>query len=330
MVLQASRLNRCSRCQAYGHLKAQCSAPYRCGKCAEAHPTRDCTSPNKQCAACGCEHRAKNKNCPVRKAEQKKIRFPTLEPTAKTRKGGPVMVRSDVGIAGTWEGPSSVSGLATSPKDTDINNEQPRLDRCAKCQGYGHVASKCPSRLRCGKCALHHLTWKCMSTFTRCAVCNGDHMASSVICPARPSETGGPQQLQKSEMPFPPPLRTSTPDPHSQEPEIKSEPQTPSVGVVARPNRTSKKRSILAQVEELIQVVSKGSSYEMAFIKDHLETMESAIRAEGGDILTAEPRAGKRRAQEALMSGALQDRYGSPKRIKVEDAPNWTAYNWQS
>lgn len=239
------------------------------------------------------------------------------------------MVLSDAGIAGTVEGPSSVSGLATSPKDKDINNEQLRLARCAKCQGYGHVASKCPARLRCGKCALHHLTWKCMSTFTRCAVCNGDHMASSVICPARPSETGGPQQLQKSEIPFPPPLRTSTPDPHSQEPEIKSEPQSPSVGVIPRPKRTPKKRSILAQVEELIQVVSKGSSHEMAFIKDHLETMESAIRAEGGDVLAATPRAGKRRAQEALMSGALPDRCGSPKRIKVEDAPNWTPYNWQ-
>ena len=124
-------------------------------------------------------------------------------------------------------------------------------------------------------------------------------------------------------------MRTSTPGLHSQEPEIKSEPQTPSIGVVARPNRTSKKRSILAQVEELIQVVSKGCSHEMAFIKDHLETMEAAIRAEGGDILADTPSAGKRGAEEALMSGALQDRYGSPKRIKVEDAPNWTPYNWQ-
>ena len=331
MVLQASRLNRCCRCQSYGHLKAQCAAPYRCGKCAEAHPTKDCTSPNKQCAACGSGHRAKNKNCPVRKAEQKKIRVPTPEPTAETRKGGPVMVRSQVGNAAAAEGqllPPSTSGFVP-PTDTSVDDEHLRLARCGKCQGYGHVAGKCSARLRCGRCALHHPTWECKSTFTRCAVCNGDHMAGSVICPARPLEKGRFQQLQKSEMPLPPPLRTSTPDPHSQEPEVKSEPQSPPVGVVARPNKTSKKRSILAQVEELIQVVSKGSSHEMAFIKDHLETMESVIRAEGGDILAATPRAGKRRAQEALMSGALQDRYGSPKRIKVEDAPNWTPYNWQ-
>ena len=249
MLSDTSRLCRCSRCQAYGHPARRCSAPYRCGKCAEAHRTKDCTSPNRKCAACGGQHKTKNANCPVKISEREKIRFPTPEPTTENRKGGPVTVRSDVENARAVKGrilTSSTSGIATSPKGTDTDNEQLRLARCAKCQGYGHVASKCPARLRCGKCALHHLTWKCMSTFTRCAVCNGDHMASSVICPARPSETGDPQQLQKSEMPFPPPLRTSTPDPHSQEPEIKSEPQTPSIGVVARPNRTSKKRSILA------------------------------------------------------------------------------------
>lgn len=74
---------------------------------------------------------------------------------------------------------------------------------------------------------------------------------------------------------------------------------------------------MLAQVEELIEVASKGDSRVMAFIKDHLETLGSAMKAEGGDIVAATPRPGKRRAQEALMSGALQDRFGSPKRTKL-------------
>ena len=330
MVQYASKLSRCRRCQACGHTVVGCSAPYCCGICAEAHPTKDCTSPNQQCAACGGQHQAKNIKCPIRIAERKKIRFPTPEPTAENRKGGPLTVGSDADNAGAVEGrilPSSASGLVVSPKNTDIDNEQLRLARCGKCQGYGHFAGKCSARLRCGRCALHHPTWKCNSTFARCALCNGGHMASSAICPARPLEKGRSQQLRKSEIPHMPPLRTATPGPHFQEPEIKIEPQSPSFGAAARPDRTSKKRSMLAQVEELIQVVSKGSSCEMAFIKDHLETLVIAIRAEGAHLLATTPTAGKRRAQEALMSGALQDRSGSSKRVRVKDAPDSAVYN---
>lgn len=346
---------RCSRCQAYGHQFGGCSAPYCCGRCAEAHPTTDCTSPNKRCAACGGAHQAKNAKCPVRIAEQKKYQFATPEPISHDAKREPVMVRSDVEMTGTtgWPNlPPSTSALATSPKNTEIDDEQLRLTRCGKCQGYCHVAGKCSVRLRCGKCALHHFTWECSSTFARCAVCNGDHIASSAICPARPLEKARCQQLRKSEWQEPeikieprspsagavarpyrtpkkrsqqlrkserpglPLLRTPTPDHYPQEPEIKSEPQSPSPGIAVRPKRTPKKRSMLAQVGELIQVVSKGNSREMAFIKDHLETLQSAMIAQGGDIVAATPRAGKRRAQEAVMSGALQDRSGSPKRIR--------------
>ena len=329
MTRDGSRLTRCSRCQAYGHAVVRCSAPYRCGICAEAHPTKDCTSHNQQCAACGGQHRAKNVNCPVRIAERKKIRFPTPEPTAEIREAGPIRLRSDVENVGPVEErilPSSTSDLTMSPENIGIDNDELRLARCGKCQGYGHVASKCQARLRCGKCALHHFTWECSSTFTRCALCNGDHMASSAICPARPLKRGSPQQLQKPELPHMPPLRTSPPDPYAQECEIKIEPRSPSVGAVVRPNRTSKKRSRLAQVEELIQVMNKGNSREVALIKDHLETLELAMRAEGGDILATSLRAGKRRAQEALVSGALQESLGSPKRVKVEEFLDSTVY----
>ena len=324
---------RCSRCQAYGHEDAVCSAPYCCGRCAEAHPTTDCTSPNTRCALCGGPHRAKHAKCPVRIAEQKKIRFATPEPIAHNGKREPVTVRSDVEMAGTMGGPNlppSTSALAASPKNTDIDDEQLRLTRCGKCQGYGHVAGKCSARLRCGKCALHHFTWKCRSTFARCAVCNGDHIASSAVCPARPQDKARSQQLRKSERQEPEikieprspsvgaAARPSILDLSMQEPEIKSEPQSPSPGVAvaARPKRTPKKRSMLAQVKELIQIVSKGNSREMAFIKDHLEALGSAMMAEGGDIVATTPRAGKRRAQEVLMSGALQDLSGSPKRMR--------------
>ena len=219
---------RCSRCQAYGHMNPVCSAPYRCGRCAEAHPTTDCTSPNTRCAVCGGPHWAKDAKCPVRKAEQKKIRFATPDSIAHTGEKEPVTMRSDFEMAGTMGQPnlsSSTSALAVSPKPTDIDDEKLRLTRCGRCQGYGHVARKCSARLRCGKCALHHFTWDCGSTFARCAVCNGDHIASSSICPARPQDKARSQQLRKSERPGLPPLRTPTPNPYPQEPEIKLEPR---------------------------------------------------------------------------------------------------------
>ena len=332
MIYAASRVIRCSRCQAYGHQKERCSAPYRCGKCAEAHPTKECASVIKRCAACSGRHQAKSSKCPVKMAEVGKFRFPSPEPVIENGNGDPVTVPLDFGSAGAVEErilPSSTSGLAVSPNNAGVEGEQLRLAKCGKCQGYGHVAGKCSNRLRCGKCALRHFTWTCKSTFARCAVCNGDHMASSALCPARPLEEGRSQQPQESEMSHMPPLRTAIPAPYPPEPEIKIEPQSPTLGPVASPKRTPKKRSMLAQVEELIQVVSKSNSREMTFIKDHLETLESAMRAEGGDIMPTTPRAGKRRAQEALMSGALQDHSGSAKRIKVEGYVDPTVYDFQ-
>ena len=320
MVNIGTSLHRCGRCQAYGHQNAEsCPAPFCCGTCAEAHPTKECKSRNKRCALCGGPHPAKNINCPVKLAEFQKIRFTTPEPNVKNDKRKTIKVRSDVEMVGAMGGPNlplSTSALATSLPNTDIDSEQLRLARCGKCQGYGHVAGKCSARLRCGKCALHHLTWKCRSTFARCAVCNGDHIASSTICPARPQEKARSQQLRKSERPPPPALRTRTPEPYQQEPEIKIEPRSPSVGVAACPRRTPKERSMLAKVGELIQVASKGNSRELAFMKDHLETLRSAMIAESGDLVAVTPRASKRSAQEALMSGALQDHSGYPKRMK--------------
>ena len=312
MVDTGTSLHRCGTCQAYGHRnEGKCFAPYCCGTCAEAHPTKQCKSRNKRCALCGGPHPAKYTKCPVKIAEMKKIRFTTPEPNVNGKRK-PVKVRSNFEMAGTMGGPNlplSTSALTTSPKDTDIDEEQLRLTRCGKCQGYGHVAGKCSARLRCGKCALHHVTWKCRSTFARCAVCNGDHIASSTICPARPQEKARSQQVRKSERPRLPALRTPTPKPYRQEPEIKIEPRSPSVGVATRPRRTPKERSMLAKVGELIEVASKGNSRELAFMKDHLETLRSAMIAESGELLAITPRVSKRSAQEALMSGAKRIKF---------------------
>ena len=66
MIDAAFTLTRCSRCQACGHSMIRCSAPYRCGRCAEAHPTECCTSSIRQCALCGGPHGAKVTKCPVK------------------------------------------------------------------------------------------------------------------------------------------------------------------------------------------------------------------------------------------------------------------------
>lgn len=43
------------------------------------------------------------------------------------------------------------------------------LDRCRRCQVYGHHAYACSGPLRCGKCTGQHRTKLCTSSLTRCA-----------------------------------------------------------------------------------------------------------------------------------------------------------------
>lgn len=43
---------RCYKCQGHGHLQGTCTGGVSCGRCAAAHPTRECTSDNVSCALC--------------------------------------------------------------------------------------------------------------------------------------------------------------------------------------------------------------------------------------------------------------------------------------
>ena len=59
------------------------------------------------------------------------------------------------------------------------------LDRCGRCQAYGHHANACSGPLRCARCALHHRAKQCTSSFLRCALCEAPHCCGSSGCPAR-------------------------------------------------------------------------------------------------------------------------------------------------
>ncbi|EEA25056.1 reverse transcriptase, putative [Talaromyces marneffei ATCC 18224] len=67
------RCKMCKKCQKYGHVHAQCpNLKYRCGLCAEEHPTWECPSKQSKdirskCANCKGPHKAVSTSCPIRK-----------------------------------------------------------------------------------------------------------------------------------------------------------------------------------------------------------------------------------------------------------------------
>ena len=60
---------------------------------------------------------------------------------------------------------------------------QCQIKQCFKCQGYGHKASVCTRKVRCGKCVQEHETRECQSETMQCANCKGPHCAWSHECP---------------------------------------------------------------------------------------------------------------------------------------------------
>ena len=73
------RTVRCGRCQAYRHLKVDCSAAYRCGKCAESHATSECASQSTKYASCRDNHYASSKYCHEKAKARWKLRC-SVEP----------------------------------------------------------------------------------------------------------------------------------------------------------------------------------------------------------------------------------------------------------
>jgi len=62
---------------------------------------------------------------------------------------------------------------------------QCQIKQCFKCQSYGHKASACTRKAKCGKCAQEHETKECQENTMQCANCKGSHCAWSHECPLR-------------------------------------------------------------------------------------------------------------------------------------------------
>ena len=67
-------------------------------------------------------------------------------------------------------------------------NPEREIRRCYNCCRYGHLASKCRSKLRCGRCSLDHQTHECTSDSLRCSNCNGNHISGCQSCPEQQKE----------------------------------------------------------------------------------------------------------------------------------------------
>ena len=64
------------------------------------------------------------------------------------------------------------------------------LTQCYKCFDYGHRASHCKRKQKCGKCGENHPNIdSCQSTEARCTSCNGNHHPWSFECPERRAES---------------------------------------------------------------------------------------------------------------------------------------------
>ena len=67
------QIKQCFNCQAYGHKADTCKKKTVCGKCAEEHETRKCTSEEMKCANCKNAHAAWSHECSKRKEISQKM-----------------------------------------------------------------------------------------------------------------------------------------------------------------------------------------------------------------------------------------------------------------
>jgi len=67
------QVRQCFNCQGYGHKADVCTRKPVCGKCAQDHETRKCTSEKVQCANCEGTHVAWDHTCPKRQQENERV-----------------------------------------------------------------------------------------------------------------------------------------------------------------------------------------------------------------------------------------------------------------
>lgn len=80
-------------------------------------------------------------------------------------------------------------GLIINGKKVNVRKHEPDAIRCLGCQGWGHVAARCPcDTVKCAHCAEKHDSNTCIHKDDpnkhRCANCKGNHTAWDRTCPA--------------------------------------------------------------------------------------------------------------------------------------------------
>ena len=60
-----------------------------------------------------------------------------------------------------------------------------RIDRCFRCQQFGHKAASCSNESKCYKCGENHEYNRDCGNAVKCANCDGQHMAGSPECPVK-------------------------------------------------------------------------------------------------------------------------------------------------
>ena len=69
-----------------------------------------------------------------------------------------------------------------------------RIDRCFRCQQFGHKSTNCSDEPKCYKCGEPHDYQKTCLNAVKCANCSGQHMAGAPECPVKISYRKDQQQ----------------------------------------------------------------------------------------------------------------------------------------
>ena len=72
-----------------------------------------------------------------------------------------------------------------------------RIDRCFRCQQFGHKAVNCSHESKCYKCGENHEYNRDCGNAVKCANCDGQHMAGSPECPVKISYRREKRQQQE-------------------------------------------------------------------------------------------------------------------------------------
>lgn len=129
------RLLRCIKCQAYGHLDDNCSAPQRCGKCAGNHPTAACMSKIVKCGSCGHGHVAGSNICPAKSEARQQMQFPAkssphaIKPAAEAQETPSPHVRHSISTARTQTETSMPSPVSLDAANKNNESESEHLLR---------------------------------------------------------------------------------------------------------------------------------------------------------------------------------------------------------